>query len=199
MIHWDWLLKRVRVSRDGKRRIPDPPDPLVKRRDEKANVVFICLFFFVWFRQGEGNRALWVVLKLLCPWNWEKVPFLTIVVNAEKKNKLEKKFLYVKKYIFLYLSFSMIHGSAKISSDISRMSLVGKATSSLFVQIRVTQHWKTRKSCDSWPFTTLPRYACGTGTQYPLNSVSFQDAQGNKELHTIEVGQHLPLLQAQPA
>lgn len=47
MIHLDWLLKRVRVSRDGKRKIPDPPDPLVKRRDEKANVVFICLFFFV--------------------------------------------------------------------------------------------------------------------------------------------------------
>lgn len=132
MIHLDWLLKRVRVSRDGRRRIPDLPDPLVKRRDEKANVVFICLFFFVWFRQGEGNRALWVVLKLVSSWNWEKVPLLNIVVNGWWGKELEIKVFLSFKTVFLYLSSWILHGSGKIASLILGMSLLEKAPTSIF-------------------------------------------------------------------
>lgn len=54
------------------------------------------------------------------------------------KNGLEKKYPFCKINIFPYLSSLMIHGSAKICSDNAGMSLMGKPTSSLFVQIGVT-------------------------------------------------------------
>lgn len=75
----------------------------------------------------------------------------------------------------------MIHDSAKISSVNSGM--LEKGHPSIYVQIRVTQHWKTTKNSDFWPFTILPRYACGAVTQYPLNAAKIYNQYKMHKIH----------------